>query len=211
MPDDRTLKDALEQAKETLNTLELTRARIESEISIVRAEIQGLDLALARAQRADLPVPAIQPTARAKSPGGYFVDIHNDVAPALLLQGGEGASWLSAESFDPDDPSSVMAAGFVSIGMLVAFLIGKYQDWQRDKKATAVARVLREAQVPVHRSTIFDALTRLGRTDTLADVSAALAYLKGKGTVEPVGDGYWAWKDGSASTIEAASSEVTSG
>ena len=69
-------------------------------------------------------------------------------------------------------------AGLVGLGALVAFLITVYRDWQSDKRATAVERVLREARVPLHRTLITNALAELGRKgDSLGDVSAALAYL----------------------------------
>jgi|ERR1700722_3408077 len=88
----------------------------------------------------------------------------------------------------PALPDGSAAAG---VAALVLLMMGLHTNWTNKKRAAAVDSVLKVAGRPVHRSEIVEALKRLGRSDTLESVSAALAHLNRSARAHPVGDGFW--------------------
>lgn len=70
--------------------------------------------------------------------------------------------------------------------------------WQIKRRTEAALAVLREAGRPMHRREIEAMLREHGRDDSLADLSAALAYLHRSGRTVSLGSGLWA--EGEVST-----------
>jgi hypothetical protein len=88
--------------------------------------------------------------------------------------------------------SALPESSAAGVAALVLLLMDLHGNWVNKKRAAAVESVLKVAGGPVHRGHVAEALKRLGRSDTLESVSAALAYLNRSGRAHPVGDGFWA-------------------
>lgn len=157
-----SLEEALRQAQAALQDAERQHAEMEVRVQALRIEVAGLEAALQR-RTEQRPAPS---SSASKSPV---------LGPTFLTT--------------PVLPNSPAAAG---VATLVILLLEVRGSWVNKKRAAAVESVLQVAGGPVHRSDIAEALKRLGRSDTLESVSAALAYLNRSGRAHPVGDGYWA-------------------
>jgi hypothetical protein len=157
-----SLEEALRQAQAALQDAERQYAQQEVRVQALRTEVAGIEAALQR-RKDQRPVPSSS------------VSISNVLDPKFLT--------VTAL---PDSPA---VAG---VATLVILLLEVRGNWVNKKRAAAVESVLKVAGGPVHRSDIAEALKRLGRSDTLESVSAALAYLNRSGRAHPVGDGYWA-------------------
>jgi gamma-glutamyltranspeptidase len=157
-----SLEEALRQAKTALLDAERQHAQLEVHVQALRTEVAGIDAALHRRRE--------QGTAPRAAP-----------VPTKVLD----PKFLAAAAL----PESPAAAG---VAALVLLLMDLHSNWVSKKRAAAVESVLKVAGRPVHRGDIAEALKRLGRSDTLESVSAALAYLNKSGKAHPVGDGYWA-------------------
>jgi hypothetical protein len=158
-----SLEEALRQAKTALGDAERQHAQLEVRVQALRTEVAGIEAALQRRKEA-------RPAALSSSVPKIGV-----LDPKFL-----------AVSTLPESPA---AAGVATLVLLLMELRG---NWVNKKRAAAVESVLQVAGGPVHRGDIAEALKRLGRSDTLESVSAALAYLNRSGRAHPVGDGYWA-------------------
>jgi hypothetical protein len=158
-----SLEEALRQAQAALQDAERQHAQLEVRVQALRTEVAGIEAALQRRKE--------QRPAASSSP----VSTNKVLDPKFLV-----VSPL---------PESPAAAGVATMVLLLMELRG---NWVSKKRAAAVESVLKVAGGPVHRSDIAEALKRLGRSDTLESVSAALAYLNRSGRAHPVGDGYWA-------------------
>jgi hypothetical protein len=156
-----SLEEALRQAKTALQDAERQHAQLEVRVQALRTEVAGIEAALQR-RKDQRPVPT-----------ATFESI-KVLDPKFL-----------AVSALPESPS---AAG---VAALVLLLMDLHSNWVNKKRAAAVESVLKVAGGPVHRADIAEALKRLGRSDTLESVSAALAYLNRSMRAHPVGDGYW--------------------
>jgi hypothetical protein len=78
------------------------------------------------------------------------------------------------------EPTSSVAAGPVADG------------WDINR-VEAVARVLSEASRPLSPGEIVEALSQVGRSDTMKDVAAALSHLKKRGRADNVSRGRWVY------------------
>jgi hypothetical protein len=157
-----SLEEALRQAKAALQDAERQHAQLEVRVQALRTEVAGIEAALQR-RKEQQPVFAAAPKSTSVLDPKFFA-----VSPL---------------------PGSPTVAG---VAALVLVLMDLHGNWVNKKRAAAVESVLQVAGGPVHRSDIAEALKRLGRSDTLESVSAALAYLNRSGRAHPVGDGYWA-------------------
>jgi hypothetical protein len=68
---------------------------------------------------------------------------------------------------------------------------GPVADGWDINRVEAVARVLGEATEPLSPGEIVEALSRVGRVDTMKDVAAALSHLKRRGRADNVSRGRW--------------------
>jgi hypothetical protein len=157
-----SLEEALRQAKMALQDAEREHAQLELRVQGLRTEVAGIGAALQR-RKEQQPVPT------ATSVPTKVLDPKYVAASAL--------------------PESPAVAG---VAALVLLLMDLHGNWVNKKRAASVESVLKVAGGPVHRADIAEALKRLGRSDTLESVSAALAYLNRSMRAHPVGDGYWA-------------------
>ena len=157
-----SLEEALRQATTALHDAERQHAQLEVRVQGLRTEVAGIEAALQR-RKEQRPAPT----------GGS--------EPTKVLD----PKFLAVSAL----PESPTAAG---VAALVLLLMDLHGNWVNKKRAAAVESVLKVAGGPVHRGDVAEALKRLGRSDTLESVSAALAYLNRSGRAHPVGDGFWA-------------------
>ena len=163
---EEALEVALADARASLVQAEAEKAQLEMRVMRLRQEVDGLEVAVARR----------------RGPS----DLSTRHADDLAMLQFKGTSLVS-----PRTPSGDPAVA--GVAMLVTLLLALRQDWVTKKRASAVELVLQAAERPLHRREVTQILQRVGRTkDTLADVSAALAYLNRTGRAVPVGDGVWA-------------------
>lgn len=157
-----SLEEALRQATTALQDAERQHAQLEVRVQALRTEVAGIEAALQR-RKEQQPASVAAP---------------------------QPTNVLDPKFFAVSDlPHSPTVAG---VAALVLVLMDVHSNWVNKKRAAAVESVLQVAGGPVHRSDVAEALKRLGRSDTLESVSAALAYLNRSGRAHPVGDGYWA-------------------
>jgi hypothetical protein len=159
---EKSLEEALLQAKSALMDAERQHAQLEIRVQGLRTEVAGIEASLSRRKAQQAVQWPAAPSSKVLDPKVFAV------------------------STLPESPT---AAGVAAIVLLLMDLHG---NWVNKKRAAAVESVLKVAGGPVHRSDIAEALKRLGRSDTLEAVSAALAYLNRSGRAHPVGDGFWA-------------------
>jgi len=69
-------------------------------------------------------------------------------------------------------------------------------------RVEAVVRVLAESNEPLSPGTIVEALSRVGRRDTMKDVAAALSHLKKRGRATNVSRGMWVHAEGKNEPVE---------
>lgn len=77
-------------------------------------------------------------------------------------------------------------------GVIIAAEVAVARDeWRAMPRTDAIERVYAEVKKPLHRKELVTQLQMRGRTDSLIDVSAALAYLKRVNRAESLGQGRW--------------------
>jgi hypothetical protein len=79
---------------------------------------------------------------------------------------------------------------------------GPVADGWEINRVEAVARVLGEASEPLSPGEIVEALSEVGRSDTMKDVAAALSHLKKRGRADNVSRGRWVYGERPKEVVE---------
>jgi len=87
-------------------------------------------------------------------------------------------------------------------GPVVEPTVDARADGWDTNRVEAVARMLSESSEPLSPGTIVEALSRVGRRDTMKDVAAALSHLKKRGRATNVARGMWVHAEGKNEPVE---------